>query len=185
VIESHANNKAFLFDGDTEVLGQFVDTSMEADIKAAILNLSLPSPLRMKMLKIAELGKFRPCTTTALDLICSRNETVGVKVAAVKLIAALNDSSALERLREVALGLPELPEQLTSAFIESLAQNHMDVFAGWTLLSRSYITNRPVGGRLDLSFTLRIDFRRVGGLHSLDGYCNTCASNRHKCCMNK
>jgi hypothetical protein len=155
VIESHANNKAFLFDGDTEVLGQFVDTSMEADIKAAILNLSLPSPLRMKMLKIAELGKFRPCTTTALDLICSRNETVGVKVAAVKLIAALNDSSALERLREVALGLPELPEQLTSAFIESLAQNHMDVFAGWTLLSRSYITNRPVGGRLDLSFTLR------------------------------
>lgn len=156
LVEAQAKGKAFGFHSDTDALSRFVDPAMEADLETIIRDPSVPGGLRAEMIEIARLGKFRTCADIAFDLIGSASEPVGVRVAAVELIASLDEPVAFTRLGELAVELPRLPEQLTAAFIKSLSDGHMDPLGGCALLSKTEpVAEASPGQRPDLSFTLR------------------------------
>jgi hypothetical protein len=156
LVESPATEKALEFDSDMDAVRRFVDPTMEADIENVIRDRSVPAHLRVEMMGIASMGNFRTCAPTSFESVSSESEPVGVRVAAVKLIASLDDLTMLSRLREIAIALPRLPEQLTAAFFDSLAKGQIDVIGGCELLSKTEPAAEPSSARrLALSFSLR------------------------------
>jgi hypothetical protein len=156
LVDVGKRDKAFAFDTDRDALSRFADPTLEADVEAIIQERAIPGRLLIEIVEMATAGKFRTCETVALDRIKSQDEISGVKVAAVNLIAALDDPMAFGRLRRIALDLAVVPERVTAALIDSLVPDYLDVADVWALLSRTQSTaHTKSGSRMDLSHSLR------------------------------
>lgn len=127
------------FSADTEpdALARLATPDLADDVSAMILDRSLPESLRADMLSLVSAGRLSSCYETALDITASPLESDEMKLYAAAALRDCDDSRILQRLADVARGVPRLTVSLSGALCEALYPVVLDADGLASLLEKT------------------------------------------------
>jgi hypothetical protein len=113
-------------DQDPQTLARLAEPSLAKDVSELVLNRSLPHSLRTKMLLLVRYGRLTGCLDAALKILSDSQETDIIRQYAAAALRDCADPLAIEKLAEIAKGLPLLSNRLSAHLCETLYPNFIN-----------------------------------------------------------
>ncbi len=126
-----------LIDQDPQTLARLAEPPLADEVSELILNRSLPQSLRTKMLLLVRYGRLTGCMEAALKILSDSRETDIIKQYAAAAVRDCADPPTLERLAEIAKGLPLLSNPLSAHLCEALYPNFIDAVELLNLIAKT------------------------------------------------
>jgi hypothetical protein len=134
---AYKDKKWAWIDQDVQTLGRLSEPALAKNVSELILNRSLPTGLRTKMLLLVQYGCLSACQEAALEIISDSQETDIIKQYAAAALRDCADPPALKRLAELVKGLPLLSNRLSAQLCETLYPNFIDALELSDLIAKT------------------------------------------------